>query len=172
MGASSRFFSTYRTTPICMLFPSRDTPNVVFQGETATMRAQVWHSDASLPPCWRDSAPKVTCTSYHDFLDSAQLPCILLRHLLEGFFFSVRGPFRGCHFISESACVFFPVTSFQRKEGSFIILRVQSVSLQHFTCSKYSLAGDASATGPVILPAFLSQPPLETFLLLICQRQQ
>ena len=52
---------------------------------------------------------------------------------------------------------------FIAKKACFIILEMQSVSLQHFTCFKYSLAGDSRA--------FLSRHPLETSLLSVSHKQ-
>ena len=95
-----------------------------------------------------DGAPHVICTSYHDFLDGAQLSCLILRHLLDSFLYSVEGPVCGFHFSSESFFGIFPVSTFGRKECLFIILGVQSVSLQHFTCSRYSLTGDSCCHWP------------------------
>ena len=43
---------------------------------------------------------------------------------------------------------------FNARKARFIILRVQSVSLQHFTCSKYSLAGDSRCHRPCIPSCF------------------
>ena len=83
------------------------------------MRAQVGHCDSSLSSSWRDDAPQVICISFHDFLDGAQLPCLILRHLLEGFLYSVKSTFRGVQFSSENAFAFFSVPSFQRKESPF-----------------------------------------------------
>ena len=70
-------------------------------------------------------------------------------------FFSAKGPFRDFHLLSESVSVLFPLSTVQRKKQCFIILCVQSVSLQHFTCSKYFQAGDSCCHRPCI-PACLS----------------
>ena len=60
---------------------------------------------------------------------------------------------------------FFPISTFQGEKAVLHHLCVQSVSLQHFTCSEYSLAGDSS--DPVFLRAFLLRTPLETCLHLL-----
>ena len=78
--------------PIVAPFSARDSPNVVFQLETVTMRAQVRHRSASLPPRWRDDASQLIYVSYHDFLDGALFFCFILCHLLESFLSSVKGP--------------------------------------------------------------------------------
>ena len=136
---------------------------------SATMRARVRHRNASLPHRWRDDVSQVICASYHDFLDGAQLPCLILRHLLEGFFFFLAiSPFRGFHFSSESVFVFFPLSTFQRKNSNASSL----CEYNQYHCST-SLASSTpwlaipAVTGPVFLLAFLFQLPLETFLLLI-----
>ena len=98
-------------------FSHRDQPNVVFHRETVTMRAQVGYRNASLLPRWLDDAPQVICTSYHGFLDSAQLSCLILRHLFESFLYSVNNTFRDFHFISECVFVFFPLSTNQREKA-------------------------------------------------------
>ena len=103
------------------------------------MRAQVGHCDSSLSSNWRDDAPQVICISYTDFLDGAQLPCLILRHLLEGFLYSVTRPFRDFQCSSENAFVFFPVPPFNARKDR----------------SKYSLAGDSCCRWPCI-PVCLS----------------
>ena len=141
------FFSTDCAPPIVMPFSSGNPPNVVVQRETVTMRAQIRHCNASLPHRWRDDASQVICTSYHDFLDGAQLSCLILRHLLESFLYSVKSPFRGFHFISESVFLYFSHSPFSA---------LQSVLSQHLTCSKYFLAGDFSCHWHTVCPACFS----------------
>ena len=92
-------------------------PNVVFQGETVAMRAQMRHCDSSY---WRDDTPQVISTSNHD----------LLRTILNFSASSVKGPFRRCHFFPESVLKFIPVSSFQGGEAflhhSFRAIRVMA----------------------------------------------
>ena len=75
--------------------------------------AQVRHRNASLSSRWRNDASQVISASDHDVLHDAQLPCLILHHLLEGFLHSVKSPFRGFHFSSGNALVFFPISNFQ-----------------------------------------------------------
>ena len=89
------FLHTSRTTNA--LFP-RDPPDAVFQRETAAVRTQVGHRDSSLSSNWRDDAPQVVRASAHDFWHNAQLSSLVLCHLLKGFFYSVKRPFRGLYF--------------------------------------------------------------------------
>ena len=117
----------------------------------------------------RDGAPQVICISFNDFLDGAQLPGLILRHLLEGFFYSVKSPFRGFQFGSENAFVFFPVSSFQRKECPFSSFCEynqyhSSTSLAPSTL----LAGDSCCRWPCI-PVCLSfsASPRNFFIFLI-----
>ena len=91
------FLHTSRTTNCCALFP-RDPPDAVFQGETAAVQTQVGHRDSSLSSNWRDDTPQVVRASGHDFLHNVQLSSFVLCHLLKGFFYSVKGPFRGLYF--------------------------------------------------------------------------
>ena len=93
---SSCIFSTNCGPPICGL-SCRDPPDVVFQRETVSMRAQVRHCDSSLSSRWRNGASRVVCASKHDLLHGAQLFCLVLCHLLKSFFNSVKGPFRSFH---------------------------------------------------------------------------
>ena len=127
------------------------------------MRAQARHCDSSLSSNWRDDTPQVVCTSKHDLLHNAHLFCLVLCYLLKGFLNSAKGPFRVFHVSSESVLKFFPVFIFTAVKPFFIIGSLQSVSWQHFTCSKYSLAGDSCCHWPWI--PFLLQPALETSLL-------
>ena len=136
------FFSTDCAPPIVAPFSSRNPPNVVFQWETVTTLAQLRHRSASLSSRWRNDASQVICAS--DFLHDVQLPCLILRHLLEGFLYSIKSPFRGFYCSSENAFVFFQSPLLRATKPRFIILCVQPVSSQHLTCSKYSLAGDSS----------------------------
>ena len=72
------FLSTDRTPPIVAPFPSWDPPDIVFQGETVAVRAQIGHCDSSLSSNWRDDTPQVISTSNHDLLHNAQLFCLIL----------------------------------------------------------------------------------------------
>ena len=108
-----------------------------------------------MPSRWRNDAPQVINTSSHDCLNDAQLPCLILRHLLESFLYSVKGPFRGLHF---SFCILpNPILSTQGKLVSSFC------EYNQYHCSTPL----APASGPVFLLVFLSQLPLETFLLFI-----
>ena len=106
-------FSTDCAPPSVTPFSPGNPPNVVYQRETVTTRAQERHGHASLSSRWLNDASQVFCASDHDFLNDAQLPCLILRHLLEGFLYSVKSPFRGFYFSSENAFVFFLVSTFQ-----------------------------------------------------------
>ena len=104
------FPSTDRAPPIVAPSSPETYKMFVFQVETVAIRTQVRHRDSS----WRDDAPHVVRASDHDeFLHNAQLSCLILCYLLKGFFYSVRGPFRGLYFNPENAFVFFPVSTFQ-----------------------------------------------------------
>ena len=83
------------------------------------------------------------------FLHGTQLSCLIFRRLFEGFLYSVKGPFRG--FCLDSVSQSPP---FNAKKACFIILGAQAVSLQHFTCSKYSLASDSCCHWPCIPSSF------------------
>ena len=88
---------------MCMLLHLRPTKRSLPSGNCHNA------GTSSLLPRWRDDASQVICTFYYDFLDGAQISCLILRHLLESFFYYVKSPFRGFHFSSKSALVFFPV---------------------------------------------------------------
>ena len=141
------------------LFSPRDPPNQVFHRETVTMRAQVRHRYAPLPLRWRDDALQVICASRHDFLDGGQLSCLILCQLLESFLYFVKGPFRYFHFIPESVSYIIST-----------ILCVQPVSLQHFTCSKYSMAGETSCHWPCCLLFFPSLLSKHIYACSSCQK--
>ena len=84
--------------------------------------------------------------------------CFILRHLLEGFLDSVKSPFRGCHFNSEKPLYSSHSPHFRARKPRFIILCVQSVSLQHLTYSKNSLAGDSLYSCLPFFFSLLSKP--------------
>ena len=94
-------FSTDCGPPIVTSFSPRDPPNEVFRRETVAIRTQVGHRDSSLSSKWRDDASQVVRASDHDFLHNAQLSCLILCYLLEGFFYSVKGPLCGLYFNPE-----------------------------------------------------------------------
>ena len=77
---------------------TRNPPNVDFHRETVTMRAQIWHRDASLSHRWRGDASQVVCSSYHDFMDGAQLSCLILSKAFHGVPFAPRT--LHCRFVS------------------------------------------------------------------------
>ena len=110
------FFSTARAPPIVTPFSPRDPPNVVFQGETVAIRAQVGHRNYSLPSRWRDDASQIICASDHDFLHNAQLSCLTLSYL-EGFLSSVKSPFRGFNFIFWKCCRILPSLHFSGEKA-------------------------------------------------------
>ena len=91
--------------------------------------------------CWRDDAPQIICTSCHDFLDGARLS---LPH--------PSPPSRKLPVFCQRPISHSPL--FNAEKTCFNTLCV-SVSLQHFTCSKYSLAADSCCHWPSI-PACLS----------------
>ena len=115
-----------------------------------------------------DSSPSsiTTDANCHKLFFFAAL-IIAIRALSFGFYphcFSLRAlnfftflkpmPRLSLHFW-KCSCILHHSPLLKARKPCFIILCVQSVSLQHFTCSKYSLAGDSSCHWPCI-PACLS----------------
>ena len=137
-------FST-NCAPLLRGFSPRDPPNVVLHGETVAVQAQVRHCDSSLPSRSHNDSPQVVRTLEHDLLHNAHLFDVVLCYLLKGFLNSVKGAFRGFRFSSEGLFLFFPRSIFFKAVKPFFIIdSLQSMSWQHFTFSKYSLAGDSS----------------------------
>ena len=97
------------------------------------MWAQVRHGDSSLSSNWRNVSPRVVFSSKHDLLHNAQLFCLILCHLLKGFFNSVNGPFRGFHLFPEDVFIFFPIFILQGGEAFlhhfFVAIRVMAAFL-------------------------------------------
>ena len=85
-------FSTNRTPPASVLLSSRDSPNIIFQGETVAVRAKVRHCDTSLSSDGRNDSPQVVRTFEHDLLHNAHLFCLVLCYQAERLFYPVEGP--------------------------------------------------------------------------------
>ena len=116
--------------------------------------------------CWRNDASQAICASDHDFLDDAQLPSLILRHLLSFFLYSVKSPFRGFYFSSENVFCILPSLHFTGRQSllnhSFRAVNV----ITAFTLLPSTLwLAIPAATDPVFLPVLLLQPALGTSLL-------
>ena len=136
--------SPSRTPPSCVLCHHRDPPNVAFQGKLL----QCGHKqDIVAPPCPPTGAMMrrklsvllimLSCTMLI-FLASSCATCSKASLILSKAHSAASTSFLKVFLYSSQ----FP--PFKAMKPFFIILSVQSVSWQHFTCSKYSLAGDPS----------------------------
>ena len=145
-------FSTDRAPPICMFFsPQRHTKRCL--------------------PGSKLFQSQVISASYHDFLDDAQLPCLILRRLLESFLYSVKGPFRDLFtsFLKEFLYSFqSPLIKATKPCCIFL-----SVSWLHFhLLQAFSGWRFALPLALYSFSAFPSRPPLETSLLSIFLRKK
>ena len=107
-----------------LIFPRRPTKRSLPSGNYCNAGTSMT-SSRLLASRWRDDASQVICTSYHYLLDSAQLSCLVLCHLLERLLDSVKSPFRDFHILLK-VFVFFTFSAFWAKKAL----------LHHFPCSK------------------------------------
>ena len=154
------FFSTDCAPPAAMLLPSLNPPHVVLQGKLL----QLGHRyDIVTPPCPPAGAMMrrsksvlfniIHCTMLNLPASSSTTFAKASRILSKAHSVAPTSTLKMLKCASHSPL-------FQRKKASFIILGVQSVSVQHFTCSRSSLAGDSCGHWPCIrFLFFLSRHP-------------
>ena len=135
-------FSTNCAPPLCGLSP-RDPPNVVFQRETVAVWTQERHCDSSLSSnC--DDTPQIVRASEHDLLRNAHFFSLVLCYQFERLFLSCRRPIlRLSSFLQKVSLYSSHVSFLKAVKPFFTIGSLQSVSWQHFSCSKYFLADDS-----------------------------
>ena len=120
------FFSTDCAPPAAVLLSGRYTPNIILKKQL-----QCEHKydrvappcDTSLPPDLRDETPQEICAPQHNSLYKAQPSRLVFCPFFKGFAYFFEGPFRRAY---SSHSPFF-----NAKKPCFIILGVQSMSLQH-----------------------------------------